>query len=153
MGIYPVSKQRAWIEKWMPENGLTMWLKKGIQIHRKTIPSISSVAESYPHAKAIFNCTGLGSFSLGEVQDKTMYPTRGQIMLVETPEVPLTRMYFRSPQRVNKDTNWTACGAHVLDFSARNPVVNRSSANTDKFTGFHYWDGLSINNHDFLHLS
>ncbi|KAL5318850.1 hypothetical protein ACEPPN_013917 [Leptodophora sp. 'Broadleaf-Isolate-01'] len=81
-------------------------LRKGIQIHRKSIPSITSITTTYPHAKAIFNCTGLGSYSLGDVEDKTMYPTRGQVMLVETPTVPLTRMYFRSPQRVNKDTTY-----------------------------------------------
>lgn len=27
-------------------------------------------------------------------------------MLVESPKTPLTRMYFRSPQRVNKDTTY-----------------------------------------------
>jgi D-amino-acid oxidase len=27
-------------------------------------------------------------------------------MLVETPKTPMTRMYFRSPQRVNKDTTY-----------------------------------------------
>ncbi|CZS96709.1 hypothetical protein WAI453_010120 [Rhynchosporium graminicola] len=81
-------------------------LKSGILIHRKTIPSLISLITAYPHAKALFNCTGLGSFTLGDVSDKTMYPTRGQIMLVETPPIPLTRMYFRSPQRVNKDTTY-----------------------------------------------
>jgi D-amino-acid oxidase len=27
-------------------------------------------------------------------------------MLVESPKTPMTRMYFRSPQRVNKDTTY-----------------------------------------------
>lgn len=27
-------------------------------------------------------------------------------MLVESPKIPMTRMYFRSPQRVNKDTTY-----------------------------------------------
>ena len=31
---------------------------------------------------------------------------QGQIMLVESPKTPMTRMYFRSPQRVNKDTTY-----------------------------------------------
>jgi len=56
--------------------------------------------------KAVFNCTGLGSYYLKGVEDKLLYPTRGQVMLVENPKIPMTRMYFRSPQRVNKDTTY-----------------------------------------------
>ncbi|KAI9054274.1 hypothetical protein LZ554_001442 [Drepanopeziza brunnea f. sp. 'monogermtubi'] len=81
-------------------------LKKGVEIRRKSVESISDVFADYPDAKAVFNCTGLGSYSLKGVEDKSMYPTRGQIMLVESPKVPLTRMYFRSPQRVNRDTTY-----------------------------------------------
>ncbi|KXH56400.1 FAD dependent oxidoreductase [Colletotrichum nymphaeae SA-01] len=54
----------------------------------------------------IFNCTGLGSYSLGGVKDKSMYPTRGQTILVEQPIQPLKRMYFRSPRRVDNDTTY-----------------------------------------------
>lgn len=35
-----------------------------------------------------------------------MYPTRGQIVLVEQPIQPLKRMYFRSPARVDNDTTY-----------------------------------------------
>jgi D-amino-acid oxidase len=31
---------------------------------------------------------------------------QGQVMLVESPSVPLNRMYFRSPQRVDNDTTY-----------------------------------------------
>lgn len=55
---------------------------------------------------AVFNCTGLGSYNLGGVEDKQMYPTRGQIVLVEQPIEPLKRMYFRSPARVDNDTTY-----------------------------------------------
>lgn len=55
---------------------------------------------------AVFNCTGLGSYSLGGVEDKTMYPTRGQTVLVEQPLQPLERMYFRSPRRVDNNTTY-----------------------------------------------
>ncbi|KXH30523.1 FAD dependent oxidoreductase [Colletotrichum simmondsii] len=54
----------------------------------------------------IFNCTGLGSYSLGGVEDRSMYPTRGQTILVEQPIQPLKRMYFRSPRRVDNDTTY-----------------------------------------------
>ncbi|KAM0268529.1 hypothetical protein ACHAQH_009968 [Verticillium albo-atrum] len=55
---------------------------------------------------AVMNCTGLGSYSLGGVEDKSMYPTRGQTLLVEQPLQPLKRMYFRSPRRVDNDTTY-----------------------------------------------
>lgn len=55
---------------------------------------------------AVFNCTGLGSYVLGGVEDKTMYPLRGQIVLVEQPLKPLERMYFRSPRRVDNNTTY-----------------------------------------------
>ncbi|KAK1473843.1 FAD dependent oxidoreductase [Colletotrichum tamarilloi] len=54
----------------------------------------------------VFNCTGLGSYFLGGVEDKSMYPTRGQTILVEQPIEPLKRMYFRSPRRVDNDTTY-----------------------------------------------
>ncbi|KAG9717394.1 putative D-amino acid oxidase, partial [Aureobasidium melanogenum] len=62
--------------------------------------------QAFPSATAYFNCTGLGAYSLKGVEDKSVYPTRGQIMLVQSPKTPMTRMYFRSPQRVNKDTTY-----------------------------------------------
>jgi len=101
-------------------------MKQGIQIYRRTYDDIRELIKDYPSAKAIFNCTGLGSYHLKGVEDKLLYPTRGQVMLVENPrepmtrqyeqagpikvgekaKAPLTRMYFRSPQRVNKDTTY-----------------------------------------------
>ncbi|KAI1322629.1 FAD dependent oxidoreductase [Xylariaceae sp. FL0255] len=59
-----------------------------------------------PSVTAIFNCTGLGSYNLGGVEDKSMYPTRGQTVLVEQPLIPLKKMYFRSPARVDNDTTY-----------------------------------------------
>ncbi|PMD35686.1 putative D-amino acid oxidase [Hyaloscypha variabilis F] len=81
-------------------------LKKGIDILRVSVDDIGEVFERFPGAKAVFNCTGLGSYNLKGVEDKLLYPTRGQVMLVENPKTPMTRMYFRSPQRVNKDTTY-----------------------------------------------
>lgn len=81
-------------------------LKRDIEFQRTTVSDINDVLEAYPAAKAVFNCTGLGSYSLKGVEDKFLYPTRGQVMLVENPEIEMKRMYFRSPQRVNKDTTY-----------------------------------------------
>ncbi|KAL3417184.1 d-amino acid [Phlyctema vagabunda] len=80
--------------------------KAGIQFYRRSYTDIRESFAEFPHSKAFFNCTGLGSYHLKGVEDKTLYPTRGQVMLVETPKTPLTKMYFRSPQRVNKDTTY-----------------------------------------------
>lgn len=81
-------------------------MKAGIQFHRRTYSHIIEAFTEFPTAKAFFNCTGIGSYHLGGVEDTCLYPTRGQVLLVETPKTPLTRMYFRSPQRVNKDTTY-----------------------------------------------
>ncbi|GMM30670.1 hypothetical protein DAMA08_034150 [Martiniozyma asiatica (nom. inval.)] len=35
----------------------------------------------------VFNCSGLGSKTLGGVEDTTVYPTRGQVVIVEAPHV------------------------------------------------------------------
>ncbi|KAL1304348.1 hypothetical protein AAFC00_000746 [Neodothiora populina] len=81
-------------------------LASGIAIHRAMFDSIEDLFRAYPGATAYFNCTGLGSYSLKGVEDKNVYPTRGQVMLVENPPRNLDRMYFRSPRRVDKDTTY-----------------------------------------------
>ncbi|KAG9590657.1 putative D-amino acid oxidase, partial [Aureobasidium melanogenum] len=80
--------------------------RQGIEIRRGMFDSIDELFTAFPSATAYFNCTGLGAYSLKGIEDKSVYPTRGQIMLVESPKTPMTRMYFRSPQRVNKDTTY-----------------------------------------------
>ncbi|KAG9547873.1 putative D-amino acid oxidase, partial [Aureobasidium melanogenum] len=82
--------------------------RQGIEIRRGMFVSIDELFQAFPSATAYFNCTGLGAYSLKGVEDKSVYPTRGQgqIMLVQSPKTPMTRMYFRSPQRVNKDTTY-----------------------------------------------
>ncbi|RDW62033.1 putative D-amino acid oxidase [Coleophoma cylindrospora] len=81
-------------------------MKAGVQFHRRIYAHINEAFAEFPTTRTFFNCTGIGSYHLGGVEDKTLYPTRGQVLLVETPKTPLTRMYFRSPQRVNKDTTY-----------------------------------------------
>ena len=49
-----------------------------------------------------WDCTGIGARDLGDVRDPTVYPVRGQIVLVENPRIPVTRQYVRvSPQAEN----------------------------------------------------
>ncbi|GJC89998.1 D-amino-acid oxidase [Colletotrichum liriopes] len=79
--------------------------ESSINLVRRRIGHIKDARIS-PDVAAIFNCTGLGSYFLGGVQDKSMYPTRGQTILVEQPIQPLKRMYFRSPRRVDNDTTY-----------------------------------------------
>jgi D-amino-acid oxidase len=95
-------------------------------MHRGSFEDIRLVFKEFPNAKAIFNCTGLGSYHLKGVEDHNLYPTRvgssylpvqfplppqltgpkGQVMLVESPSKPVPKMYFRSPARIASDTTY-----------------------------------------------
>ncbi|KAF2813020.1 FAD dependent oxidoreductase [Mytilinidion resinicola] len=81
-------------------------LKKGIKFVRRSYPHIDDVSRDFPQAAAVFNCTGLGSYSLGGVEDHDLYPTRGQVVLVAEPKTPISKMYFRSPKRVDPSTTY-----------------------------------------------
>ncbi|KAI9487599.1 MAG: FAD dependent oxidoreductase [Benjaminiella poitrasii] len=68
------------------------WLVKSLtslggRIERKSFDSIQQVYEEFNDADIIVNCTGLGSYHLKDVQDHTMYPIRGQTVLVHAPHV------------------------------------------------------------------
>ncbi|KAH7025666.1 FAD dependent oxidoreductase [Microdochium trichocladiopsis] len=79
---------------------------KSIHLMKRKIKHIQDLEEDGSTLAAIFNCTGLGSFSLGGVEDKALYPSRGQTVLVEQPSIPLERMYFRSSQRFVQDATY-----------------------------------------------
>lgn len=81
-------------------------LSQNITIHRQSFPSLTTAHAAFPTCTALFNCTGLASFSLPDVQDKALYPTRGQVLLVENPNGAVKTMYFRSPRRVASDTTY-----------------------------------------------
>jgi D-amino-acid oxidase len=51
-------------------------LRRGIEIRRNHISDIQDVFKMFPSAKAIFNCTGLGSYHLKGIEDKSLYPQR-----------------------------------------------------------------------------
>jgi D-amino-acid oxidase len=60
-------------------------------VHRHHVPSLSTL--SYPHIIALTGaiplavvvCTGIGAITLGDVEDKTVFPIRGQIVKVRAP--------------------------------------------------------------------
>ncbi|RDW67635.1 hypothetical protein BP6252_09031 [Coleophoma cylindrospora] len=63
--------------------------KVGVQFHRRFFEGLDELYAAFPQARAFFNCTGLGSISL----------KGGQVMLIESPRIQLTRSY----ERANKD--------------------------------------------------
>ncbi|WWD21284.1 hypothetical protein CI109_105768 [Kwoniella shandongensis] len=63
-----------------------------VKIHRHHLPSLSALSHPSIHAMigtapplAIIVCTGIGALTLGDVEDKTVYPTRGQVVKVRAP--------------------------------------------------------------------
>ncbi|KAL5348625.1 hypothetical protein ACLOAV_006042 [Pseudogymnoascus australis] len=85
---------------------LTEVIKAGVEVCRKMIGDIKEVFEEFPDAEGFVNCTGIGSYSIKGVEDKELYPTMGQVVLVESPKTPIGKMYFRSPQRTHSDTTY-----------------------------------------------
>jgi hypothetical protein len=65
-------------------------LKRGIEFRRTIVTSIQEVFEAFPDAKAVFNCTGLGSYHLKGVEDQLLYPTRVCDLLNATGRLLLT---------------------------------------------------------------
>ncbi|USP79390.1 D-amino-acid oxidase [Curvularia clavata] len=98
-GILTPATGKLWFED------LTEATRLNIEIHRRIFGSIDNAFKRYPQATAVFNCTGLGAMTLGGVEDNTMYPARGQILLVEGPEKPIENMYFRAPHRAGEATH------------------------------------------------
>lgn len=60
-------------------------MSQGVKLERKKITHISQLY--YYDTKVIFNCSGLGSFSLDGVKDSNVYPTRGQVVVVRAPHI------------------------------------------------------------------
>lgn len=54
---------------------MTEAIKAGIEVRRKVVGDIKEVFEEFPEADGFLNCTGIGSYSLGGVEDKELYPT------------------------------------------------------------------------------
>lgn len=56
--------------------------------------SIQQVIEEFKDVDIVVNCTGLGSYYLKDVQDHTMYPIRGQTVVVRAPHVKVVYTLF-----------------------------------------------------------
>lgn len=50
---------------------------------------LSHISQAYlgPSTKYVFNCTGIGAHKLGGVNDLSVYPTRGQVVVIKAPHV------------------------------------------------------------------
>ncbi|KAM5357964.1 hypothetical protein ACJZ2D_015732 [Fusarium nematophilum] len=77
----------------------------GVVVRRAVIDGLDDIPWRVPGVSAISNCTGLGAFSLGGVEDKDVYPSKGQVYLVEAPPQGISRMYFRPVQRLGSSNN------------------------------------------------
>ncbi|KAF2731576.1 hypothetical protein EJ04DRAFT_442803 [Polyplosphaeria fusca] len=81
-------------------------LSKGIRMVKREYSSIKAPLKDFPDAALLVNATGLGSLKLEDVRDTNLYPTRGQTVLVAEPRKPISRMYFRSPKRLDPETTY-----------------------------------------------
>jgi len=81
-------------------------LTQHISFIRRTYTSLADLSSDFPHASTIINCSGLGALTLNDVRDTAVYPVRGQTVLLAEPRIPLPRMYFRSPRRVDPTTTY-----------------------------------------------
>ncbi|EGV63455.1 D-aspartate oxidase [Yamadazyma tenuis] len=58
---------------------------KGVQFKRQKLERLEDAFGD--GVEVVFNCTGLGAFSLKGVDDKAVYPVRGQVLLVKAPHI------------------------------------------------------------------
>ncbi|KAI9342115.1 FAD dependent oxidoreductase [Pilaira anomala] len=72
----------------------------GGKLERQSFESIQEAIEQYTDIDTVINCTGLGSYYLKDVQDHTMYPIRGQTVLVRAPHI-------KTQHYIDGDSRWT----------------------------------------------
>ncbi|KAJ9361527.1 hypothetical protein DTO027B9_688 [Paecilomyces variotii] len=77
----------------------TRLLKNGVQFIKRAYNHIDHVFDDFPDAAAVFNCTGLGARTLGGVEDKNVYPAKGQTILIAEPKTPIQKMYIWDTSR------------------------------------------------------
>ncbi|CAE6463510.1 unnamed protein product [Rhizoctonia solani] len=83
---------------------LSTFLGKGGAVVRAKVMHVSQVAQgAFTSAKpdAIVVCAGIGARSLGGVEDKDVYPVRGQVVLIRAPWVKFGRT------KSEADDTWT----------------------------------------------
>ncbi|KAL6152939.1 hypothetical protein ACJBU6_08106 [Exserohilum turcicum] len=99
--------------QWLQQQALC----KGITLVRRHYTSVAELLQDLPSTTLLINCTGLGSLHLTDIRDETLYPTRGQTLLVAEPKTPINRMYFRSAHRLDPTTTYVfprALGGGVI---------------------------------------
>jgi D-amino-acid oxidase len=77
--------------KWLEQQ----FRKLGGKIIKQSIAHIYELFNFFPHnnhatTAVVINCTGLGAKYLGGVQDDALFPTRGQTMIVNAPNIKKT---------------------------------------------------------------
>lgn len=69
---------------------------RGVTFIRRRIDNINesfSLFGKDNSTKVVFNCTGIGAHELGGVEDKKVYPTRGQVVVVRAPHIRENRAF------------------------------------------------------------
>lgn len=66
---------------------LDRFMTAGGTVIRRTLSRVSNALNAGFAVDAVVNCTGLGARSLGGVEDSTVFPTRGQLVIVRAPWV------------------------------------------------------------------
>lgn len=73
-----------WLAGYISGHGATFIRRKvsGIDEAFETTASVTGFSPN-----VLFNCTGLGAQTLGGVQDKNVYPARGQVVVIRAPHI------------------------------------------------------------------
>lgn len=67
-----------------------LFTQAGGKMKRATLIHVQDALKYCPDAQSIVNCTGLQARFLGGVKDEKVYPTRGQVVVVNAPHIKKT---------------------------------------------------------------
>lgn len=67
----------------------------GVKFERRHLKHISQGFSS-TNVKVVFNCSGLGARSLGGIEDSTVYPVRGQVVIINAPHIRQNKVRWGS---------------------------------------------------------
>ncbi|KAI9279047.1 FAD dependent oxidoreductase [Umbelopsis sp. AD052] len=67
-----------------------LFTQSGGKLKRATLAHVQDALKYCPDAQSIVNCTGLQARFLGGVKDEKVYPTRGQVVVVNAPHIKKT---------------------------------------------------------------
>lgn len=84
-------------------------VSKGATVCRASVQHINQVLEGAfgPAPDGLIVCAGLGARTLGGVEDQTVYPIRGQTVLVHAPWIRFGRTISSSDLGGGADEVWT----------------------------------------------